>query len=354
MVNFTTKLPNFYNRNATGVGGNNIAAGGASGTGGTGGSNSFNTTGISAATRSNGVNFNNNADVNTFGRYAPNIGIGATISANPSGSLAVGVSVGSVGVTYASTGYSNPNVLNPVSNRLSISGLPLAGVFSSGIFANSLPQDTLDVYAGFTDSTEDRVIISDQTGKFIGSASNFAPLVKTGGVLFPYNPVISISHKANYELDRLIHTNYSTPYYTSSSVDSIQLQGRFTANTPDEAVYVLAMMHFFKTATKMFYGASTNKGTPPPILYLDGYGQALLDHVPVVISDFTYNLPNDVHYITAKYLGRNNKVPVDLNVTVSCIPTYSRNKISNNFSLNNFANGGLLTSGNGQRSGGWI
>ena len=50
---------------------------------------------------------------------------------------------------------------------------------------------------------------------------------------------------------------------------------------------------------------------------------------------------------------KTNKVPVDINVSVSLIPTYSRNKIAK-FSLDSFANGGLLTSGKGQRSGGWI
>jgi len=343
MVTFTTKPPNYYNRNAKPV----IPANA------TGASNPYYTNGQNQITRSANLNFGNNQDFNSQNNFVPPISIGPTTN-QTTVSLTTATDSGVAGLSYSSSGYSNPSSLNPSSTRLSISNLPLGGSYNAGIISTPSPLPSNDVYAGFTESTERRVIISDQTGKFIGSASNFAPLANTNGVLFPYTPLISISHKANYELDRLIHTNYSTPYYVNSSVDNISIQGRFTANTPDEAIYILAMMHFFKTATKMFYGASTNKGTPPPVLYLDGYGQALLDHIPVVISDFTYNLPNEVHYISATYLGKTNKVPVDLNVTVSCIPTYSRNQISNNFSLDSFSTGGLLTSGTGSRKGGWI
>ena len=230
MVQFSTKLPNFYNRSAAKIGGPTTGSPGATNI--SGGSNSYNTSGIAAPTRSRNINLGNNTDVNTYGQYAPSINIAAAVNTQGDFALGVGTSSGSIGVTYASTGYTNPNILNPVANRLNFAGLPFAGIYQNGISAASLPEDTLDQYAGFTDSSEDRVIISDQTGKFIGSMANFAPLVKTGGVLFPYNPIINITHKANYELDRLIHTNYSTPYYTSSSVDSIQIQGRFTANTP--------------------------------------------------------------------------------------------------------------------------
>lgn len=294
------------------------------------------------------------ATINPVNRSpSSNISLGATV--NSSG-FAVGASIDtgpvSVGVTYATNGYAGTNDLSL--NRLTIAGIPFAGVYRTGIGWSNIPEDTLDVYAAFNEATETRVIISDQTQKFIEAHSNFAPLKETGGVLFPYTPVIQISHKANYDTERLIHTNYTTPYFTSSNVDSINIQGRFTAQTPDDANYVLAMMHFFKTATKMFYGASSNRGTPPPVLYLDGHGQTLLDHIPIVITDFGYTLPNEVHYIQTVYLGRDNQVPVDLNVNITAMPVYSRNRISNDFNLDTFASGGLLTSGSGPRKGGWI
>jgi len=55
----------------------------------------------------------------------------------------------------------------------------------------------------------------------------------------------------------------------------------------------------------MFYGQDTNppNGTPPPLLYLSGYGQFQFDKHPVVISSFSYQLPQDVDYIKAGVLS---------------------------------------------------
>jgi hypothetical protein len=302
-------------------------------------------------------------DTITRSNYVPPVNLNGIVGGAVAGSIAGAIVGGSEGAAIGAVvgagvaSYYNPGSLNPSLNRLSLNGLPQAGVYTTGIDSFvPMPDDTSDLKAAFTSSTEDRVIISDQTGKFIGTASNFRPLEATGGVLFPYTPVIALSHRANYEMEGLLQTNYTTPYYTKSSVDSISIQGRFTAQNENEANYILAMMNFFRTATKMFYGASQNRGTPPPVLYLDGYGQNLFDHIPIVISEFQYSMPNDCHYITTKtYMGgRQNRVPVDLNVTINAIPTYSRNKISNQFDLTAFSNGGLLTSGGGKRSGGWI
>jgi hypothetical protein len=82
----------------------------------------------------------------------------------------------------------------------------------------------------------------------------------------------------------------------------------------------------------------------------------MFDHIPVVVREFQYTLPNDVNYITAKVAGESVKVPTDLNITVDLIPTYSRSQTSKVFGLNFFANGGLLTGGKGKdtRPGGWL
>ena len=174
----------------------------------------------------------------------------------------------------------------------------------------------------------DRVIIYDQTGRFIGQSNIFAPLKNVGGVLFPYTPTIQVTHKANYDMMHLTHTNYVTPAFQYSSVENISITGMFTANYPAEGEFIVAMMHFFKTATKMFYGKDQLAGTPPPILFLDGYGPYTFDHVPVVVTSFDYTLPNDVDYISCSVLGERQKVPTTLQVSINLVPTYSRNKTS--------------------------
>jgi len=247
------------------------------------------------------------------------------------------------GLVYGLTG--GPST-DPTDGRLSGTG-----VAQGAVSQNLIQAKNSDSNVAFQYNTDDRVIISDQTGQFIGSNSIFAPLNDTGGVLFPYTPVIQVGHRASYELMNLVHTNYTTPAYQHSSVDSISIQALFTANYPAEAEYVVAVLHFFRTVTKMFYGQDQLAGTPPPVLFLDGYGPYTFDHIPIVITSFDYTLPNDVDYISCTINGDKQKIPTNLNVNISAIPTYSRNKTSNQFGLVNFSRGALLSDGN---TGGWL
>lgn len=245
-------------------------------------------------------------------------------------------------------------LLNPLAStitRLANNNLPMGADFAA-MPVSMLPAQQAFEYQTITDPTEDnRVIITDPTGKFTGSSPITYPLTSTGGVLFPFTPQIQFSHKANYESESLVHTNYDHPYFRNSSVEAISVSGTFTASNSDEARYILAVIHFFRSVTKMFYGQDALAGTPPPILYLDGYGNLMIDHVPVVVTSFEYQLPQDVDYISIEDSGASVTalVPTNLTISVSLKPTYSRNIISNNFGLEKFVNGNLIT---GNRPGG--
>jgi hypothetical protein len=233
--------------------------------------------------------------------------------------------------------------------------IPKDGVLSPSITTDAPVLEGLKLDSPGNSTTDSRVIISDQTGLFINQSPVFDFLKTTGGVLFPYPPTITVGHRANYEMENLLHSNYTTPYYTHSSVDSIGIQARFTAQTEADANYILAMMHFFRTVTKMFYAGATNRGTPPPVLFLDAYGQYMFDHIPIVVKEFQYTLPNDVNYMTINFQNASCKVPLDLTVSLDTMPVYSRNKISNQFDLKKFSTGGLLTTpSKSPREGGWI
>jgi hypothetical protein len=119
--------------------------------------------------------------------------------------------------------------------------------------------------------------------------------------VFPYTPQISTSYRANYDAYELVHTNYKGYFYKNSTVEEIQISGIFTANSATEADYVLAVIHFFRSASKMFYGQDTEPtaGTPPPVLFMDGLGVYQFNEHPCLLSSFTYNLPSDVDYIRA-------------------------------------------------------
>jgi hypothetical protein len=258
-------------------------------------------------------------------------------------------------LTHPGSTYKGP-VGGSATDPASANFIPKGGVFDPGL-STFVPSTSQSNISSPDDGVDDRVIIVDQTGLFVNASTVFDQLKPNSGVLFPYPPTISVGHKANYDMENLLHSNYTTPYYTHSSVDSINIQGRFTAQTEDDAKYILSMIHFFRTVTKMFYAGKDNRGTPPPVLYLDAYGQYMFDHIPIVVKDFNYTLPNDVNYMTVTFMDKVCKVPVDLNITLDTMPVYSRNKISNNFDLQSFAKGSLLTAGttsSGPKTGGWI
>jgi len=229
-----------------------------------------------------------------------------------------------------------------------------------------------------------------------------APLARSNGVIFPYTPQISTSYQAQYDQYDLIHSNFRGVFYKNSKVNDIQIRGTFTAQDTTEANYLLAVIHFFRSVTKMFYGQDAERGTPPPLVYLVGYGDLQFSGHPCLVSTFNYTLPNDVDYIRAlapnnygqNLLGRraaplsapspsagqqarqailqsagispgavprqlvpsnvvqnvNNTeratyVPTKMEIDITLIPVNTRNQISKSFSFKEFANGDLLKRG---------
>ncbi|HET8688730.1 MAG TPA: hypothetical protein VFM18_19105 [Methanosarcina sp.] len=177
------------------------------------------------------------------------------------------------------------------------------------------------------------------------------------GVVFPYTPSISITHTANYDQQKLTHTNYANYFYTNSEVQPIQISAEFTVQNINEGQYLLASIYFFRSLTKMFFGADPQAGNPPPIVYLNGYGQYYLPNVPCVITSFQHQMPADVDYmdvpepvVTNKnynpqftnYRLNSTRLPTYSTMSVTLQPVYSRIAQSQGFSLNDFANGALI------------
>ncbi len=134
-----------------------------------------------------------------------------------------------------------------------------------------------------------------------------APLAGKG-VIFPYTPSVSVTYAARYDTNQITHSNYNVYTYQGSAVENITITGDFTAQDVSEANYMLAVIHFFRSATKMFYGQDKNRGVPPPLLYLSGLGEYQFDNHPAVLTNFTYTLPQDVDYINAYPFGTGEAV----------------------------------------------
>jgi hypothetical protein len=172
------------------------------------------------------------------------------------------------------------------------------------------------------------------------SAPILSPLKLTGGVVFPYTPQLAVTHTATYTPTTITHANFQHYTYSNSDIATISITADFTAQNDEEAGYVLAVIHFFRTVTKMYFGrdAAPTAGTPPPILFLSAYGKSLFDRVPVVVTSFTSTFPSDADY----YSVNGNRVPTAMGMQISIQPVYNRRQ-SLNFSLDGFANQKLLS-----------
>ena len=186
----------------------------------------------------------------------------------------------------------------------------------------------------------------------------FAPLQETNGLIFPYTPTILIQHSANYDAMQPTHSNYPFPQYQNSQIDDIVITGDFFCENAVDAQYWAATLHYLRSVTKMAYGQSSNAGAPPPLVFLNGYGDFVFPNVPVIIKSFSIDLPADVDYIKTQVDGVVSKTdggtdvngfyegwaPVQSQVMVTVQPIYSRARTSQ-FSLDSFVKGEYLDNG---------
>lgn len=170
------------------------------------------------------------------------------------------------------------------------------------------------------------------------------PLAVTGDrMIFPFNPVIFMSQRANYSTITPTHTNYAFHAYQNSQIDDITITGEFFVENESDALYWVAAIHFLRSMTKMFYGDSDPLGNPPLVSRLNGYGKYVLNDIPVVLTNFTVDLPGEVDYIPCYIQGDidPNYVPTQSQISVTCSPNYARRSHSK-FDLKKFADGGFV------------
>lgn len=146
-----------------------------------------------------------------------------------------------------------------------------------------------------------------------------APLRDSDGVIFPYTPQITTNYATNYSTYDLTHSNYRGYFYQNSYVSEITVDATFTAQDTFEANYLLAVIHFFRSATKMFYGQENNqyRGSPPPLVFLQGLGEFQFNLAPCLVQNFNYVLPSDVDYIRANAADELSSLRRDSGVSAS-------------------------------------
>ena len=252
-----------------------------------------------------------------------------------------------------------------IASRLAGAGLNAGGTSTPGLSSN--PVVNIQTQAGTSAAKDWRVRVSLPTGSSLLDTAVTGPgsiLGRTNGVVFPYTPTITVVHNARYQEQALTHSNYKNYFYEGSDVAAITIAGDFTVQNIDEGQYLLGVIYFFRTCTKMFFGEkenSKNAGNPPPIVYLDGYGTFYLPHVSCVVTSFSHTMPDNVDYLeipsttgTSQSTGKNptpstgtTRLPTSSQIQVTLQPVYSRKNIYEKFTLSSFASGALLGSSSG-------
>ena len=249
----------------------------------------------------------------------------------------------------------------------------LGRLTGAGISTDSRIVNARAKWSGRSDKTDWRVRLQIPTGadavyeSILANNELLAPLVPSRGIFWPLTPAVVIQHSANYNALAQTHSNYPFQAYQNSQVDSMNIIGEFPVQNADDAKHWVATINFLRTITKMYFGKEQAlKGNPPPIMHLSGYGDHMFSKVPVIVNTFNVELRPGIDYISTR---QNNSpystartrermglpeldkdqtwAPTLSNISVLVTPVYSRESIKN-FSLSEFARGGLSGKGDGE------
>jgi hypothetical protein len=333
---------------------------------------------------------------------------GSSIQTFDDGSTLITDAAGKITSTSAPVNAVDPATANATNtadtaNGTGIAGAPLDTTQSAikGLVQQAQQQQTISSQRKQTNNGDWRVRLSlAPQAQYLYNARQpgiLQPLQATNGVVFPYTPSISTAYRANYSAYDLTHSNYRGYFYQNSYIDVVNLVCTFTAQDTTEANYLLAVIHFFRSVTKMFYGQDAERGSPPPLVYLSGLGQYQFNEHPCLIQQFNYTLPTDVDYIRAQSVtntgqdlttrrnrpngysgtispsvnrlitsfltpgavpnppaqntsntlinGQPTYVPTKMDISLTLLPVQSRQQVSQQFSVKEFANGNLLRGG---------
>lgn len=170
------------------------------------------------------------------------------------------------------------------------------------------------------------------------------PLRQVNRLVFPYTPTVQTGNTAEYDEYAVMQSAYKYPSFIKSYPKEILVSGDFTAQTKTEARYMLAVMHFFKSITRPYFGASNPRaGTPPAVVYFNYMGKHQFNDVPVIVKDSSYTLEPNVDYVYIEAFD--SYVPTKLNMSITLDTYFNPKAIRDNFDLDEFKTGKLFKDG---------
>lgn len=186
-----------------------------------------------------------------------------------------------------------------------------------------------------------------------------APIMATGGLVFPYNPTVSEGISVKYDQIELTHTNES--YYAYKGTDNVRISitdAKWTCDTFENAVYALSVLHFFRSYSFMDFGRFKT-GRPPSPMWFSAYGNYAFRRVPCFMETANWSFPNDVDYVgipefgspeyTSRTLQRRRNasgkytwLPVVFNVSSISLIVQHAPSYWTNWSLDDYYSGAML------------
>ena len=308
------------------------------------------------------------------------------------------IGAGAAAINTASNLAGAFNSASNIGSAIRSVSLPAAGEAIGDIYS------AVAAFGGDAAANDWRVRLSLPSWPSFRTSPVLAPLKDAGGLIFPYTPQITMTSSATYNPIRTVHTNYQFQAYSHSDPGEIQITAPMNVEDATQGLYWIASMHYLRSLTKMFTGYDPKAGNPPPIVFLNGYGNYVFKNIPVVVKSFQATLDDKSDYISVPVVGSAagaiqgaadtaaaladtlggvfgasaitdtvseiaggigqvaalgalfgiggssagglSYVPAKSSFTITLMPMYSRNSVRR-FSLDRFVEGGYLTSGFG-------
>lgn len=225
----------------------------------------------------------------------------------------------------------------------------ISNLLSTSSSSSSLISSALSSVLGnaTTGSNDLRIKITPKDLSILGtsvSTNPLTPIIQTGGLILEYTPNISINGSASYSTQTPTHGIQDYRIYQNTPSQSFSISCSVSAQSLSEAQYSAATLHFLRLVTKSRFGQSSNAGLPPPMMILSGYGEFMFDSLPVIIDNYSYQLPDNVDYVNVQIGNYGAKIPTLTTVTINVTVQNTPDKL-NTFDINSYANGTLLAAG---------
>lgn len=161
----------------------------------------------------------------------------------------------------------------------------------------------ISAFGGDDNANDWRVRLSLPNWSSFRTSPVLKPLKEAGGLVFPFTPTISIKSGATYTPEAVVHNNFPFNSFKNSNPGTIEITAPMAVEDAGQALYWIAAVHYLRSVAKMFSGFDPKAGNPPPIVFLNGYGNYVFKNVPVAVTSFNCTLPNDCDYIACNVVG---------------------------------------------------